>query len=1530
MSATEFDYQINDNSALGTWTVKVQNPDGQTSSDLSFAVANMTGTLTLTSPNGGQSWMAGTSQTITWTVNGTPSSPISYFAMNYSLDGGTTWYTYGYFSAGSASSGTWSIPSTLVSAHARVQIIAVNSSGLAMFWNQSASDFTISAPAGNPTSVPTCNNRAPSPGSAVTVNFNGSSSTGSSPSCGIQSYLWTFDDGTSSSAENPSHTFHPATGTTTTYHVNLQVTDCVGKTASASLAIYVTGQALGNNPTQPTSKDPVNLATGNYTYNHVDLQIPGRGVAFEFQRYYNSKDTASTGLPLGFGWTHSYNIQLSASNNAILIAFGDGHREMYAGNDAGGYTSQPGIYNVLTANGGTYTLTTKEHQKYDFNVLGQLTSIADKNNNTVTLVYAGNNLTSITNTAGRVIRFSYNANNSLTNITDPLGRTVQFAYDSNTNLISITDTRGGLTRFGYDQYHQVTNAIDPRGNTFVSMVYDDEKRVVSSQKDALQNATTFSYDFVNKVTTVTDAMNNVSFNYYDDQLRVVKTRDNLGNWQFFQYDNNNNRILGIDKNGAVTGYAYDGSGNVISKTNAFENATIITYDSNNNPTNRQDAQNGVTLFKYDFKGNLTNTSNSLGKTNTYQYDAFGEPTVVTDANGNSAINTYDSFGNLAKKQDALGHATMFTYDVVGRRIQQVDALGRTNLFTYDNADNLIASVNALGKTNYSHFDGNNNRLTATDFNGNTSTNVYDAKDRLIIVRDPLGGSITNDYDALDRKIRVWDAMGGVTRYGYDAGGNLLIVTNAVGAGMSYAYDPNGNRTNIVDALGNSMTNSFDSLNRLVFTHDALGHKTASVYDSLDRRIQGIDPLNHTNFFAYDWMGRLTNFTDAAEGTIRYTYDNVGNRNSVIDPNGHATTNIFDALNRLVKTTDPAGGVAQFGYDAVGNLISRKDPKGNTTTYIYDANNRRTKIIYPTGTPVSFGYDDNGNRTTMINSLGTTTYAYDALNRLSSVVDCFGKTVSYSYDNNGNRKSITYPGNKIVTYAYDAMNRLKTVTDWLNNTTTYRYDADGNLTNSVNPNGTGASYRYDGVNRLVALTNSGSDSTVISSYSYTLDAVGNHTRVDQTEQLQSTPLAEESTDTFDNDNRQVTLGGQAQGFDANGNMISINPTNLLSYDFENRLVQTCFAGTTNTYQYDGMGNRMAANRDGLLTRYVLDRNSRLTQVLAETDSSGTVTAYYIYGAGLICKIDARGGTHYYHYDSRGSTVALTDATGQITDAYAYDPFGRPIAFSDPTDNRFRYLGRHGVIFEDGSFYYIRARYYSTKRGRFITKDPTTGKDGDSQSLNRYVYALNNPVRLMDINGLFSWETFAAGVGDIGMGLGKVGITGVSAFFSGVSGDPAVITSTIISTFGDVNEAMRSIDAGSANIANSFFDKPSIAVADQIEQLDTVFKSKAWETVGTVNTLFSLGKGLSDLPKTLDNLNDAATMLDKYSNLFSPETLNYARVQLLVAIDSLHDLGADIVELNKIASKLSGDSQACNKPFIPESTDAKDIPNLPQRK
>jgi RHS repeat-associated protein len=74
--------------------------------------------------------------------------------------------------------------------------------------------------------------------------------------------------------------------------------------------------------------------------------------------------------------------------------------------------------------------------------------------------------------------------------------------------------------------------------------------------------------------------------------------------------------------------------------------------------------------------------------------------------------------------------------------------------------------------------------------------------------------------------------------------------------------------------------------------------------------------------------------------------------------------------------------------------------------------------------------------------------------------------------------------------------------------------------------------------------------------------------------------------------------------------------------------------------------------------------------------------------------------------------------------------------------FRYLGRHGVLDDGAGLCYARARYFSPQLGRFLTKDPLTGKESDGQSLNRYIYALNNPLRLQDVSGLMPHDTLTS--------------------------------------------------------------------------------------------------------------------------------------------------------------------------------------------
>ncbi|MGG2919420.1 RHS repeat-associated core domain-containing protein [Brevibacillus parabrevis] len=47
-------------------------------------------------------------------------------------------------------------------------------------------------------------------------------------------------------------------------------------------------------------------------------------------------------------------------------------------------------------------------------------------------------------------------------------------------------------------------------------------------------------------------------------------------------------------------------------------------------------------------------------------------------------------------------------------------------------------------------------------------------------------------------------------------------------------------------------------------------------------------------------------------------------------------------------------------------------------------------------------------------------------------------------------------------------------------------------------------------------------------------------------------------------------------------------------------------------------------------------------------------------------------------------------------------------------------------KESGFYYLRARYYDPKMGRFISEDTVKGQVDNPLSLNRYTYVHNNPL------------------------------------------------------------------------------------------------------------------------------------------------------------------------------------------------------------
>ncbi|MCH7891575.1 MAG: hypothetical protein IH921_08740 [Gemmatimonadetes bacterium] len=101
---------------------------------------------------------------------------------------------------------------------------------------------------------------------------------------------------------------------------------------------------------------------------------------------------------------------------------------------------------------------------------------------------------------------------------------------------------------------------------------------------------------------------------------------------------------------------------------------------------------------------------------------------------------------------------------------------------------------------------------------------------------------------------------------------------------------------------------------------------------------------------------------------------------------------------------------------------------------------------------------------------------------------------------------------------------------------------------------------------------------------------------------------------------------------------------------------------------------------------------------------------------------------YHTDGLGSVTELTDSTGVVARAYAYDAYGQIADEIGTLANPYAYTGRE--FDAESGLYFYRARYYDPETGRFISEDPL-GFGGGDANLFRYVF--NNPVNLVDPSG-----------------------------------------------------------------------------------------------------------------------------------------------------------------------------------------------------
>jgi len=528
-------------------------------------------------------------------------------------------------------------------------------------------------------------------------------------------------------------------------------------------------------------------------------------------------------------------------------------------------------------------------------------------------------------------------------------------------------------------------------------------------------------------------------------------------------------------------------------------------------------------------------------------------------------------------------------------------------------------------------------------------------------------------DGLLRPTQFIDPMGRVVRPSYDARGNMTKVQDADGRLKFYEYD---------------------LANRMVGFINALGVAAGTLsYDENGNGVQanpGNSPLPFSYMFlGYDGRDRLSSWSGNPYAMATYTYDLLGRLSSKTNARSQVLTYTYDADDHLLRTTQAGITNAEYTYNAGGVLQAMTDQTG-TTIFHHDRRQLVTNIVYPDGLQV--------------------TMRYDSLGRLTS---------------------LDYPGGFHVSYAHDSRGRVTNMT-WSGQTMTFGYDATGRLLSEGRPNGATSQYAYDPVGRLTNLVHQ-LPTNLLVRLRYERNASGEVTNVVKVSGvLPVRPPVAPLTNTFSSfiPGLSETWNGTNLSFDMDGNRLGLGEPSVddvASYDGENRLLSLRRGTNTWSYTYDGLDRLARAVRNGKARKMHYDRQG---QLLFETDGAGALKMCYFYrGRMLVALWSAQGSMHYYHFDQMGNTLALTDSAGRISASYRYLPYGEMAGGYARVENRFTFVGRYGVRDEGQAIYFMKARFYDARAGRFMQRDPMLLEGG----LNVYAYAANNPVNRLDADG-----------------------------------------------------------------------------------------------------------------------------------------------------------------------------------------------------
>ena len=916
------------------------------------------------------------------------------------------------------------------------------------------------------------------------------------------------------------------------------------------------------------------------------------------------------------------------------------------------------------------------------------------------------------------------------------------------------------------------------GGGVITYTHDLAGRVVTERSLGVSN--TFTHN-VHGVTAVRNILGYTAYINHDMLGRVVSSTDFMGNTQRFTYDGVSRLIsqrTPFERIGDVVHYAevryfYDSCGNLIRTANLINTPgqaevwarTENTFRYNRLMSSQTGGVHGLrTVYTYDRVGNVL-TKTVGGATTTFTYNNRGQLISIKDALGQTETFEYDANGQLISHIDRNGTHFYLFYDNLGRMFRKE---ARQNGIVTDFRNYSFHSTGALRQvTNGAHtitycYDSQGRLIRQTETGGIVKTFAYNTANNLTQSRVYVNGVLESHnqytYDAAQRLETVTVNGELIATYTYNANGNRISRVSPNGLRTDYTHNLAGLVTNMTNRHGSVLLSSFDYL----FYLDG---NTRQVTENLNGSVR-------IKTYTYDLARRLVReqTIGANARTESFTFDNRGNRitRSVTGEENYTVAYTYDLNNRLLtKAKTPAGGSAEittFTYDRNGNqLISTTGERVETKTY--NAFNQLVEVNIYGGEEIerfNVAFDNNGGTGTLPNITGrlrgdVITTPFSNMTRPGYfqngwLLDCpkhgafvvSGGTFILQYDATLYARWI--PNIVILQGDVDEMSPIANhELEDISEKFTAAFSAAGGT--GILPPSTTNNHRGDIVVAPFAnLTKPGyvkvgwlldcpmhgafvaPGGTFILQYDATLYArwIPNIIIL-QGDVDEMSPIVNLGLDEILYFLSQVEILQNAHICE------ETYEVSATSNEF-NQLTNISASSILVTYIYRADGLRHSKTVNEATTTHTWFGGS----IILERDGRGVVVNRFARSlTGRLIRSEQHG---YYLHNARGDVVQRVNAQGELIRNYRYTAFGVELNPDENNRNPFRFAGEYWDA-ETGT-YYLRARNFNPRTGRFTQPDPhwNIGNMQSStaailQSSNLFVYCINNPIMWNDPSGRF---------------------------------------------------------------------------------------------------------------------------------------------------------------------------------------------------